>query len=52
MLFLLITVSDMKSDGNEVAVESIELAQGFSNSLIFHFKDMIFSKKSSLNNQF
>jgi hypothetical protein len=26
MLFLLITVSDMKSDGNEVAVESIELA--------------------------
>jgi hypothetical protein len=49
---LKITVSDMKSDGNEVAVESIELAQGFSNSLIFHFKDMIFSKKSSLNNQF
>jgi hypothetical protein len=32
---LKITVSDMKSDGNEVAVESIELARGFSNSLIF-----------------
>jgi hypothetical protein len=30
---LKITVSDMKSDGNEVAVESIELARGFSNSL-------------------
>jgi hypothetical protein len=28
----------MKSDGNEVAVESIELARGFSNSLIFTLK--------------
>jgi hypothetical protein len=38
LAFPKITVSDMKSDGNEVAVESIELARGFSNSLIFTLK--------------